>query len=202
MEKDLEDAQSLLALAQRDDINYKTELEEARQRFHNELDSNSKERASLKKEVEDLRMVNTELKTAQDHFEVEKAAWEKEKASLNDSLALAEKERAILNDQLARAEKRAILAENNVESSIEMATVSNEKLLEREKDIEGFEEMLFNFLGQVIKTRNISWIPDYHVTLANIWDAIVQSEKQRLGVDEIDENELMRTILRDNEPEI
>ena len=41
----------------------------------------------------------------------------------------------------------------------------------------------------------------YHVTLANIWDAIVQSEKQRLEVDEIDENELMQTILRDNEPE-
>ena len=169
--------------------------------FSYELDSNSKERVSLKKEVEDLKMANTELETAQDHFEAEKATWEKEKASLKDSLALAEKERAILNDQLAQEEKRAVLVENNVESAIEMATASNEKLLEREKDIEGFEEMLFDFLGQVIKTRNISWIPDYHVTLANIWDAIVQSEKQRLGVDEIDENGLMRTILRDNEPE-
>ena len=69
-------------------------------------------------------MANTELKTAQDHFEAERAAWEKEKASLKDSLALAEKERAILNDQLARAEKRAILAENNVESAIEMAIVT------------------------------------------------------------------------------
>ena len=79
-------------------------------------------------------MANIELKTAQGHFEAERAAWEAERASLKDSLALAEGEKVILNDQLARAEKRAILAENNVESAIEMATVSNEKLLEREKD--------------------------------------------------------------------
>ena len=116
-------------------------------------------------------------------------------------MALAEAEKVILNDQVADAERRAALAEKNVESAIELATASNNKLLEREKDIEGFEEMIFDFLGQVLKTRNISWIPDYHVTLANLWDAIVEGEKHRSGVEEIDEDELMKSILRDNEPE-
>ena len=201
LEKDLEDAQAQLALAQRDAANYKTELENAKQRFHSELDSNSQEKMALKKEVEDLRMANIELATAKGHFLTEKAAWEAERASLKEKLALAEAEKVILNDQVADAERRAALAEKNVDSAIEMATASNNKLLEREKEIEGFEEMIFDFLGQVLKTRNISWIPDYHVTLANLWDAIVEGEKHRLGVEEIDEDELMKSILRDNEPE-
>ena len=44
MEKDLEDAQSQLALARRDAENYKIELENAKKRFHSELDSNSQEK--------------------------------------------------------------------------------------------------------------------------------------------------------------
>ena len=44
MEKDLEDAQSQLALARRDAENYKIELENAKKRFHSELNSKARKR--------------------------------------------------------------------------------------------------------------------------------------------------------------
>ena len=79
-------------------------MEEARKRFRSELDSNSQERLSLKKEIKDLRTTNAELRTAQSHSDAEKIAWEKERADLKNSLAASQKEKEVLSDQLVQAE--------------------------------------------------------------------------------------------------